>query len=136
MSVTERKEQLCVRPRVAPLAARPAKRLPIVCFAFPLARFPSSAGKMLALARSSTLDPRRIRVIHQNKKAPHGCFLFWSRRRESNSPGTAWEAAAIPLGDACTWKSVIIIFLFWKNVNTFSVVFILFPIFGTLDTAR
>ena len=27
--------------------------------------------------------------------------LFWSRRRESNPPKSAWEADAIPIGDAC-----------------------------------
>ena len=25
----------------------------------------------------------------------------WSRRRESNPPKSAWEADAIPIGDAC-----------------------------------
>ena len=27
--------------------------------------------------------------------------FFWSRRRESDPPKSAWEADAIPLGDAC-----------------------------------
>ena len=29
------------------------------------------------------------------------CPFFWSRRRESDPPKSAWEADAIPLGDAC-----------------------------------
>ena len=29
---------------------------------------------------------------------------MWSRRRESNPPGAAWEAAAIPLGDTCIFR--------------------------------
>ena len=29
--------------------------------------------------------------------------LFWSRKRESNPPGSAWEADAIPLGDTCVY---------------------------------
>ncbi len=27
--------------------------------------------------------------------------LFWSRKRESNPPKSAWEADAIPIGDSC-----------------------------------
>ena len=52
-----------------------------------------------------------------------GRFFFWSRRRESNSPEAAWEAAAIPLGDACFWVclpfSFFIIPVFLLNVNYF-----------------
>ena len=30
-------------------------------------------------------------------------MFIWSRKRESNPPGSAWEADAIPLGDSCIW---------------------------------
>ena len=29
--------------------------------------------------------------------------LFWSRKRESNPPKSAWEADAIPIGDTCVF---------------------------------
>ena len=65
-----------------------------------------------------------IRYISKKKNAPPWVRLsFWSRRRESNSPGTAWEAAAIPLGDTCI---VPILYLFSKKLSTLFYPFFLF----------
>ncbi len=32
---------------------------------------------------------------------------WWSRRRESDPPKSAWEADAIPIGDACDYTNTI-----------------------------
>ena len=34
-------------------------------------------------------------------------ICFWSRKRESNPPESAWEADAIPLGDSCNVSLII-----------------------------
>ena len=55
----------------------------------------TSAALVLPSAKSN-----KQRSILPSKE----CSLFlWSRKRESNPPGSAWEADAIPLGDSCIW---------------------------------
>ena len=56
MSVTERKEQLCVRPRVAPLAARPAPTLSTSSFAVRFFVLPLRKAKRFVLTKR--LHPR------------------------------------------------------------------------------
>ena len=76
--------------RVAPLAARPAKRLSTVCFALLLTRFPSSVGKMLALARSSTLDSRRNTLILPKRKTHRvGCVCLFGAGERGRSLHTS-----------------------------------------------
>ena len=84
-AVPERKENLTLREKVAPLAARPAGQLLIVHFAVKLFVLFSVLGKTLALARGSTLDSRRFSIYSKRKRAPRGnSFSFWSRRAAPN----------------------------------------------------
>ncbi len=39
--------------------------------------------------------------LFQKGRATRVALPFWSRRRESDPPKSAWEADAIPIGDAC-----------------------------------
>ena len=59
-------------------------------------------------APPSTLVNKHL-IFPKGKRTSWGAFSFWSRWRESNSPGTAWEAAAIPLGDTCVSNCSLII---------------------------
>ena len=46
--------------------------------------------------------------------------FFWSRKRESNPPGSAWEADAIPLGDSCIFGCISFASRFHGNGSTFA----------------
>ena len=52
-------------------------------------------GKLGANFQKCPANPRK-----SMKKRASSPF-YWSRKRESNPPGSAWEADAIPLGDSC-----------------------------------
>ena len=39
----------------------------------------------------------------------------WSRRRESNPPKSAWEADAIPIGDACIFNCILLYHIYSKK---------------------
>ena len=60
---------------IAPLAARPAKRLLIVCFAFKQEVFVISQGKTLTPVRGSTLNPCRKNETNKNRM-PFGHPIF------------------------------------------------------------
>ena len=46
--------------------------------------------------------------------------FYWSRKRESNPPGSAWEADAIPLGDSCIFGCILFVSRFRGNGSTFA----------------
>ena len=56
-------------------------------------RFPAKFEK------NENKPPSATSISVENKK--------WSRRRESNPPKSAWEADAIPIGDACIFPFII-----------------------------
>ena len=47
-------------------------------------------------------------------------MFIWSRKRESNPPGSAWEADAIPLGDSCIFCCIVFVSRFHGNGSTFA----------------
>ena len=108
-------------PRVAPLAARPARQLSIADFAVKLTVIQIPQGKAFCSRKTAPPSTRvsNHSIFQKEKRTAWVRFSFWSRWRESNSPGTAWEAVAIPLGDTCVCFRVLIIAVFIKIVNGF-----------------
>ena len=75
---------LAQRRGFSPLAARPAKRLSIVCFALRQLCRGGKESKTLTLVRGSPFESSSILVIN-NKKHPNESGVFrWRREEDSN----------------------------------------------------
>ena len=72
----------------------------------------TSAALVLPSAKSN-----KQRSILPSKECP---LFIWSRKRESNPPGSAWEADAIPLGDSCIFCCIVFVSRFHGNGSTFA----------------
>ena len=71
-------------------------------------------GKLGANFQKCPANPRK-----SMKKRASSPF-YWSRKRESNPPGSAWEADAIPLGDSCIFGCILFVSRFRGNGSTFA----------------